>query len=125
MNKHSMAILFALIGFVVAGFLTDFSTLGIIFGVCLGIFVGYFVAGLIAAKGNILRENFIAMGTLAGKTLAEIEEKVGSPNVIQSCTIEGTGKSGTLCTWTAPPYSITLLFDDSNTCLCINKEISA
>ena len=65
------------------------------------------------------------MGTLAGKTLAEIEEKVGSPNVIQSCTIEGTGKSGTLCTWTAPPYSITLLFDDSNTCLCINKEISA
>ena len=77
MNKHSMAIVFALIGFIVAGFLTDFSTLGIIFGVCLGIFVGYFVAGLTAAKGNILRENFITFRDLLEQSLPDdIEEEI-------------------------------------------------
>lgn len=125
MKKHSMAIGFALIGLGVAGFATGFSTVGIICGLGLGAFIGYFVAGLTSAKGNLLQQDFIAMGNLAGKTLDEIKAKVGEPNAINACTVADTGKPGSLCTWTSAPYSITLLFDENNICLGVNKEIRA
>lgn len=125
MNKHSMAIAFALIGLGIAGFISEFSTVGIIGGLCFGAFIGYFVAGLASAKGNILQQDFIAMGNLVGKTLDEIKAKVGEPNVISACTVAVTGKPGSLCTWTSAPYSITLLFDDENKCLGVNNEVKA
>lgn len=125
MKKHSMAIGFALIGLGVAGFATGFSTVGIICGLGLGAFIGYFVAGLTSAKGNLLQQDFISMGNLAGKTLDEIKAKVGEPNAINACTVADTGKPGSLCTWTSSPYSITLLFDENNICLGVNKEIRA
>lgn len=124
MNKHSMAIAFALIGLGIAGFITEFSTVGIICGLCLGAFIGYFVAGLYTAKGNLLQQDFIAMGNLAGKTLEEIKSKVGEPNTINACTVANTGKHGSLCTWSNAPYSITLLFDENNVCLGVNQEIT-
>lgn len=125
MNKHSMAISFAMIGLGVAGLVTGFSTVGIISGLCLGAFIGYFVAGLASSKGNLLQQDFIAMGNLVGKTLDEIKTKVGDPNAINACTVADTGKPGSLCTWTSAPYSITLLFDENNNCLGVNKEIRA
>lgn len=120
-----MAIAFALIGLGIAGFISEFSTVGIICGLCFGAFIGYFVAGLASAKGNILQQDFIAMGNLVGKTLDEIKAKVGEPNAINACTVAETGKPGSLCTWSNAPYSITLLFDEDNKCLGVNKEISA
>lgn len=125
MNKHSMAIAFALIGLGIAGFATEFSMMGIICGLGFGAFIGYFVAGLVSAKGNLLQKDFIAMGNLAGKTLDEIKAKVGEPNAIDACTVANTGKPGSLCTWSSSPYSITLLFDENNICLGVNKEIRA
>ena len=125
MNKHSMAISFALIGLGIAGFATEFSTVGIMCGLGFGTFVGYFVAGLTSAKGNLLQQDFIAMGNLAGKTLDEIKAKVGNPNAITACTVADTGNPGSLCTWSNAPYSITLLFDENNICLGVNKEIRA
>ena len=125
MKKHSMAIGFALIGLGIAGFATGFSTVGIICGLCFGAFIGYFVAGLTSAKGNLLQQDFIAMGNLVGKTLDEIKEKVGDPNAINACTVANTGKPGSLCTWASAPYSITLLFDENNICLGVNKETRA
>ena len=125
MKKHSMAIAFALIGLGIAGFATEFSMVGIICGLGFGAFIGYFVAGLTSAKGNLLQQDFISMGNLAGKTLDEIKAKVGEPNAINACTVADTGKPGSLCTWTSSPYSITLLFDENNTCLGVNKEIRA
>ena len=123
MNKHSMAIAFAMIGLGVSGFLTEFSIVGIICGLGFGAFVGYFVAGLSTAKGNILQADFVAMGNLVGKTLDEIKGKVGNPCAINACTVAKTGKPGTLCTWANHPYSITLLFDENNICLGVNQEI--
>ena len=120
-----MAIAFATIGLGVAGFMTDFSTEGIIIGMCFGAFIGYFVAGLATAKGNLLQKDFVEMGNLAGKTLDEIKAKVGAPNAIAACTVADTGNPGTLCTWASDPYSITLLFDENNICLGVNREISA
>ena len=120
-----MAIAFALIGLGIAGFATEFSTMGIICGLGFGAFIGYFVAGLVSAKGNLLQKDFIAMGNLAGKTLDEIKTKVGEPNAIDACTVANTGKPGSLCTWSSSPYSITLLFDENNICLGVNKEIRA
>ena len=125
MNKHSMAIAFALIGLGIAGFATEFSMVGIICGLGFGAFIGYFVAGLTSAKGNLLQQDFIAMGNLAGKILDEIKAKVGEPNAINACTVAATGKPGSLCTWSNSPYSITLLFDENNICLGVNKEIRA
>lgn len=125
MNNHSMAIGFATIGLGVAGFVTGFSTVGVICGLGIGAFIGYFVAGFATAKGNLLQQDFIAMGNLAGKTLDEIKAKVGNPNTINACTVANSGKPGSLCTWTSAPYSITLLFDENNMYLGVNKEIVA
>ena len=98
--------------------------LGIIGFVCLGAFIGIVIDSLQKAPGKKLQQDFIAMGNLQGKTLDEIKEKVGAPNAIQSCTVAGTGKNGSLCTWAKLPYSITLLFDENNVCLGVNKEIA-
>ena len=118
-----MAIAFAMIGLGVAGFVTEFSVVGIICGLCFGAFIGYFVAGLATAGGNILQQEFIAMGNLVGKSLDEIKTKVGEPSAMSSCIVAATGKPGSLYTWAKEPYSITLLFDENNVCLGVNKEI--
>lgn len=119
-----MAIAFAIIGFGVAGFATEFSGIGIILGLGIGAFVGYFVAGLTQAKGNLLQQDFVAMGNLAGKSLDEIKAKVGEPSAMSACKVAKTDKSGTLYTWAKAPYSITLLFDENNICLGVNQEIT-
>lgn len=118
-----MATSFALIGFGIGGFLSGFSTVGVMCGLGLGLLVGYFIASLTTAKGYMLQEDFVAMGNLAGKTLDEIKEKVGAPRIIQACTVADTGRKGTLCTWAEMPYIIILLFDENNICIGVNKEM--
>lgn len=125
MNKHSMAAAFALIGLGLSTLLAGVSTASIIIGIGFGIFTGYFFAGLLMSKGTMLREDFIAMGELRGKTFSEIKQEVGEPKAIVPCTAAETGRPGTLCTWEHIPYSITLLFDENMVCLGVNREISA
>ena len=120
-----MAAAFALIGFGLSTFVSGVSVASVALGIGFGAFAGYFFAGLLTSKGTLLKQDFIAMGELRGKTLDEIKQKVGAPKATFSCTAAETGKPGTLCTWQEPTYSITLLFDENNVCLGVNKEISA
>lgn len=123
MNKHSMAIAFAIIGFGVAGFATEFSGIGIIFGLGIGAFVGYFVAGLTQAKGNLLQQDFIAMGNIRDKTLDEIVAKVGQYNSFKTVTItDRNNEQGFHYTWSSNNYSITLLFDSNKKCVGVSSE---
>lgn len=122
MSNHQYAVIFAIIGLIVAGLITEFSAANLICGLCFGTFAGYFIAGLTKAKGNILHEDFVALGNLRGRTLQEIKDKVGPPNTMQSCTAAETGRPGVLYTWASDPYSITLLFDENDICLGVNKE---
>lgn len=124
MNKNAMAASFALIGLGVAGFIFEFSGISIILGLCIGGFVGYFFAGLNQAKGIVLQQDFVSMGTLVGKTLDEIKSKAGEPSEFSACTVGDTGNPGSLHTWSQAPYSITLLFDENNICLGVNREIT-
>ena len=119
-----MAIAFALLGLGVSGFVFEFETTSIVLCMCAGAFVGYLIAGSMTAKGKILQENFIKIGNLVGLSLDEIKSKVGAPNQASSCTVADTGKQGSLYTWSANPYSITLLFDESLICLGVNQETS-
>lgn len=75
MNKHSMAIAFALIGLGIAGFATEFSTMGIICGLGFGAFIGYFVAGLVSAKGNLLQRILLQWATLRARPLTKSRQK--------------------------------------------------
>ncbi|OQA66940.1 MAG: hypothetical protein BWY38_01650 [Ignavibacteria bacterium ADurb.Bin266] len=119
-----MAISFALVGFGISGLVTGFSTIGIILGLSIGAFLGYFVAGLKQAQGNILQQTFIGMGSLAGKSLSEIKDKAGEPSSMSACKIASTDKLGILYTWTKANYSITLLFDENDTCIGVNQEVN-
>lgn len=120
-----MAAAFALIGFGLSTLIAGVSVASVVLGIGFGAFAGYFFAGLLTSKGTLLKQDFIAMGELRGKTLDEIKQKVGAPKATFSCTTAETGRPGTLCTWQEPSYSITLLFDENNVCLGVNKEISA
>lgn len=127
MNKHSFAITFAIIGTVIGGFFMfeseDLSFVPVIIGMCLGAFLGYFFYGLRDAKGTILQQNFHDLGDLRGKTLSEIESKVGTHNSFMSCKITDRNNApGYLYTWIENNYSITLLFDVDKNCIGVNSE---
>ena len=127
MNKNSFAIAFALVGVGVALWLAadlewDY-TISAIVGGGIGAFVGFFVAGLRAAKGTLLQENFQKLGTLTGLSLAEIESKCGKSTGFTTCNITDRDNApGFLYTWTESNYSITLLFDAEYKCICVNNE---
>lgn len=100
------------------------SWLMIIGFICLGGFIGIVINSASKAKGKVLQQNFISLGTLSGKNLNEIKEVVGEPTAITACTTQ-SGEPGTLYQWTQNPYSITLLFDKNLICLGVNQEITA
>ena len=87
MNKHSLAIAFALIGAGVGGYISasSGSFLPVIDGLCGGCFVGYFVSGLLGAKSTLLQKDFQKLGDLRGKTLDEIVSVVGNFSSEKSC----------------------------------------
>jgi hypothetical protein len=96
---------------------------GIIAFVCLGAFIGIAINSAAKAKGKVLQQNFVSLGNLVGRPLAEIEGVVGPANALTACTT-AEGKPGTLRTWAQNPYSITLIFDENLVCLGVNSEIS-
>ena len=98
------------------------SWLGIIAFVCLGAFIGIAINSAGKAKGLLLQQEFVKLGTLAGLSVDEITAKVGAPTQIVACTVADTGKPGSLYTWAKNPYAITLLFDENLVCIGVNKE---
>lgn len=68
-------------------------------------------------SGNTLQKQFIKLGTLKGKTLAEIQKACGDPISISY------GEAGVkICQWMRSGYNIVLLFDENNICLGVNSE---
>ena len=127
MNKNSFAIAFALVGVGIAMWLAvdlDWDyTISAIIGGCAGAFVGFFVAGLRAAKGTILQQNFQKLGTLTGLSLEEIESKCGKSTGFSTCNITDRDNApGYLYTWAESNYQITLLFDAEKKCIGVNNE---
>ena len=98
--------------------------LGIIVFIGIGAFIAIVINSAGKAKGKMLQEDFIKLGTLVGLSFEEIKLSVGDPTNMQSCTVAGTGRPGSLYTWAKNPYSITLLFDENLICLGVNSETS-
>jgi hypothetical protein len=98
--------------------------LGTIAFILLGAFIGIVINSSQKAKGTLLQQDFIKMGNLVGLSLDEIKRRVGEPSGMTACTVAATGRSGALYTWAQYPYSITLLFDENNKCLGVNKEMT-
>ncbi len=99
------------------------SWLMIVAFICLGGFIGVVINSASKAKGKLLQQNFISLGTLSGRSLEEIKKVVGEPNAITACTTE-SGAPGSLYQWSQNPYSITLLFDKELICIGVNQEIT-
>lgn len=70
----------------------------------------------VRTPGNSLNQKFVSLGTLQGKTLAEITAVCGQPS---SVSITATG---TLRQWIATGYHIALLFDKDDMCVGITHE---
>lgn len=125
MNKHSLAIAFALIGAGVGGYISasSGSFLPVIYGLCGGCFVGYFVSGLLGAKSTLLQKDFQKLGDLRGKTLDEIVSVVGNFSSEKSCNItDRNNEQGKIYIWTSDKYEIALLFGSDGRCIGVNKE---
>lgn len=68
-----------------------------------------------------LNQKFVSLGTLTGKTLAEIEPVVGLANSTSSL-IGANGEPQILRQWIEPAYHICLLFDANGICLGVSSE---
>jgi hypothetical protein len=69
------------------------------------------------APGRALRKQFIALGTLKGKTRREIVKAVGEP------ATETTLPDGrTLLQWRATGYHIALVFEQNGRCFGVTHE---
>ena len=83
------------------------------------------VAGLIAvmvpyvfrAPGRALRKQFVALGTLKGRTRREIVKAVGQPGTE---TLLPDGR--TLLQWRATGYHIALVFEKDGRCFGVTHE---
>lgn len=125
MNKHSLAIAFALIGAGIGGYISasSGSFLPVIYGLCGGCFVGYFFTGLLDAKSSLLQKNFKKLGSLRGKTIEDIVSAVGNFSSQKPCNItDRNNEQGVIYTWTEKRYEISLLFGNDGRCIGVNKE---
>ena len=72
---------------------------------------------LVRLPGKALRQKFISIGVVQGKTRGEIEQIAGPPN-----SVSATGPHSVLCQWMATGYHIALLFDKHGICQGITHE---
>ena len=75
----------------------------------------------VKAPGASLNRKFVEMGTLVGKTYADIKSKVGVENA-SSVTVNSEGERITVRQWMQTGYHIVLLFDKNDICMGISHE---
>ena len=78
----------------------------------------WFFTGKAGMEANRLRNKFHQLGTVAGKTRAEIEKAVGPPS-----SWSAIGDNRTSCSWNTQKYYVTLIFQD-DICEGIQSELS-
>lgn len=76
-----------------------------------GLFLFVLIAAAVRAPGAALSKKFVALGTLSGKTKAEIIAAVGQPNAVSAA---GEGK--TVLQWLRTGYHIALVFNAQDVC---------
>lgn len=64
-----------------------------------------------------LNQKFVSLGTLTGKTYAQIANVVGEAH-----SRHNIGNGTILCQWIQPAYHISLLFDTNMVCLGVESE---
>lgn len=77
------------------------------------------ISMMVKAPGSSLQSKFVGLGTLKGKSKAEIISVVGPPN-----SISAAANGRTLSQWLATGYHIALLFD-GETCEGVTHEFKA
>ena len=82
-----------------------------------GIILFVIIAVLVRMPGNALRNKFVALGTLKGKTFSEIQDACGEPSSISSMS-----NGRTLRQWMATGYHIALIFDEKEICQGVSHE---
>ena len=84
---------------------------------------GFVLYGIISfavrLPGMGMQKLFQDLGELKGKTLAEIQSKVGSPTAVSA-----TGDGRTVRQWMATGYHIALIFDENEICQGVSHEAS-
>lgn len=127
MSKHFYATLFALVGLLVASYIStsegkSMQFTDVIIGMGFGCFVGYFIAGLIKSQGMILQQEFTKLGDLRGLRINDITQKVGPYQEFCNCYIEDIKEWGKKYTWRQNGYTITLLFGSDELCIGVTHE---
>ena len=74
----------------------------------------------VTSPGRSLQRKFVELGTLSGKTRAEIEAAVGAPS-----SVSATADGGTLIQWMATGYHIALTFDAQGICGGVTHEFAS
>ena len=86
--------------------------------------IGAIVAMSAGVQLNDTKSKFAKLGTIAGKTRAEIIAAVGQPN-----SVSGIGSGKTLLQWQhtsqAGAYHIALRFDENDICEGVTHEYSS
>ena len=77
------------------------------------------ISAVVKLPGMGMQKLFQDLGELKGKTLTEIQSKVGSPS-----SVSATGDGGTLRQWMATGYHIALIFDENEICQGVSHEAS-
>ena len=72
-------------------------------------------------RGPVLKVNFRKLGTLRGKTLADVMHGCGAPGKTEIAK-DKAGNQVKICTWSMETYSITLVFDHNDVCLGVSSE---
>ncbi len=79
--------------------------------------VAIIVPRLVLAPGRELRKQFIALGSLKGRTRREIVKAVGEP-----ATETALADGRTLLQWRTTGYHIALVFEKSGRCFGVTHE---
>ena len=86
-----------------------------------GLVLYFIISMVVKAPGAGLQSQFVALGTLKGKSYSEIVKAVGNPSSISNKTNDD-GEPIKIVQWIATGYHIVLLFDNNDICLGVSSE---
>ena len=91
--------------------------LGFMIPIAAGLIVFLIINKAIRGRGKELQQKFISLGTLQGKSLAEIQAVCGN-----STSVSYRNDGVKIYQWMAAGYHIVLLFDQDDICLGVSSE---